>query len=1164
MTERGGPTAQNIVYQNKIAALYLGDLLSLDGDSRDRVTEVRIEAPAHVDDVVVRYADGHRLWIQVKQALTTGTDAWTKLWQDLAEQRRLDAAADFDRLAVVLGVASDLAALLQECAARTCSSADAEWRRRLSKTGLTLVMNIDSILGTSCHPIFERLSVETITEDALRDVQIRSRMPPSNVGAETLHDTLTTLAGDAGRRRAALNLRDLQSLLRGRETPVLIEPPQDWGLPTYNQVLANARISVPGTPVGGAVATTFCWPRTALTEEFQRDFDDEQQLEELEEAPEALDLQLFPTPDFSQAIVHAGPGFGKSALLVALSQRLAGEGRYTPAIVPLGALAEGRQDVLSYLNTTLNTDYGVNINWTRLLETGSAVILFDGFDEVPVTRRAKVTERLAIFTGRFPDTPWLLSVRDPAYVPAMIDARKVELLPLLDREMKGFIEHISPGVSDVEVERLTMQIEAYPDLQRLVRIPLFLALLVATQRPGEPLPSRRSELIEAYLKTLFHPEEHKAAPRLRDAGRLREALQALAFDLLTKGKIGALERTIERFLKGHAGDGISVEELLDDAKTSGILRRDAGSRLSFPFPIVQEYLAAQQLVEHHSDQIASRVDRGVDRPWAQTIQFALEQVDDASEVARELLAKPDDPFASAARLLARCVINGMACDADVRAEIGDRLMTAWLDQSFWTKRRIGQLLRDGWARPLSPRLRGLILQRNYFYDGGGDILADLSEEALTVEFLIDALERNWLPPHLQEFQTAVDKIASRAFTLYIDSVRRGLWSDDRLWQASSVIRNLPRQKLLDEEVVQAAQDDNLPTGVRLACLGHSRTPDETLLNELVIVALRAPDASDRWPALHALRALTAPEVHLAALLRRDDLHENAHTTIIEHIADALPEPTDQIAFLRNQATSTDLDPGIRLHARVWTAVLGDGEAIRSLVQDFEDLPEKVLRPLIWSINKTPEYEAGERLVEAMRARPFPAEERVRAIGHLIFGATHNVRVFGWDFCSMDPAKPHVAFPLFVDLLAEWRTMDGYDLESRLRLETDACRAHLPGAGESLRSLATEVALTGELGGEKNPLYSALHNALRQLERRRLLIPLSAAIRLTDVVDPIERQATLSHVGAMGTREALEYLLTWSGRPGYQKSVALHGIEQTAARLGLKIVRQGKGLAVAGS
>ena len=58
MPEAGGTTTQSgIYYQNSIAALYLGRLLDLRSeiDGRPRITRVRIEAPDHVDDIVIGY-----------------------------------------------------------------------------------------------------------------------------------------------------------------------------------------------------------------------------------------------------------------------------------------------------------------------------------------------------------------------------------------------------------------------------------------------------------------------------------------------------------------------------------------------------------------------------------------------------------------------------------------------------------------------------------------------------------------------------------------------------------------------------------------------------------------------------------------------------------------------------------------------------------------------------------------------------------------------------------------------------------------------------------------------------------------------------------------------------------------------------------------------------
>ncbi len=60
MTERGGPTTQSgILYQNSVAALYLGRLCDATWRLDDQfVVHVRVEAPSDVDDIIVTFADG--------------------------------------------------------------------------------------------------------------------------------------------------------------------------------------------------------------------------------------------------------------------------------------------------------------------------------------------------------------------------------------------------------------------------------------------------------------------------------------------------------------------------------------------------------------------------------------------------------------------------------------------------------------------------------------------------------------------------------------------------------------------------------------------------------------------------------------------------------------------------------------------------------------------------------------------------------------------------------------------------------------------------------------------------------------------------------------------------------------------------------------------------
>lgn len=73
MPARGVPQySAGILYQNFVAANYIAPLIDLAAyPEAERVFEVRVEAPEHVDDIddiVVTYADSRTVYIQPKEA----------------------------------------------------------------------------------------------------------------------------------------------------------------------------------------------------------------------------------------------------------------------------------------------------------------------------------------------------------------------------------------------------------------------------------------------------------------------------------------------------------------------------------------------------------------------------------------------------------------------------------------------------------------------------------------------------------------------------------------------------------------------------------------------------------------------------------------------------------------------------------------------------------------------------------------------------------------------------------------------------------------------------------------------------------------------------------------------------------------------------------------
>ncbi|MFM0212196.1 hypothetical protein PQQ96_32910 [Paraburkholderia sediminicola] len=414
MAELGGAaTQEGIYYQNTIAARYLADLLELSQQSpRDRVVEVRVEAPADVDDVVVRYADGHCDWIQVKTRIGSSGDAWRRLWENLGRQRVSRQFGAEDRLMITIGEADETALALRDMCERAATSVDlAELQIRLTERQQTMLASVSNALRDIALPIevLRRATVEIKPlSEVEREFSVRRLGSAFSLPTQLLSN-LRDIAG-GGARRKQLFLAPLLRLRLEKQFGVDISEPADWGLSAYRAtVLRLSRLDVPGTGRSGSSEELFIWPRAS---EYQMsglaDFEDEIPGAAVLTRATTVDLQDFPCYGLDRCVIVAGPGHGKSALLQAIAARLT-TSPYVPAIVPLPSFADREAHVLEYLNNEVNRQMSIRADWNRLAEQGLLVLLFDGLDEIPADKRRIVLGSIATFSARYPSVPWLLS-----------------------------------------------------------------------------------------------------------------------------------------------------------------------------------------------------------------------------------------------------------------------------------------------------------------------------------------------------------------------------------------------------------------------------------------------------------------------------------------------------------------------------------------------------------------------------------------------------------------------------------------------------------------------------------------------------------------------------------------------------------------------------------
>jgi hypothetical protein len=225
MSEPGGPTTQTgIIYQNSLAALFIGRICDpARRPERERVQEVRVEAPENVDDIIVTFGDGHRAFIQAKETVGIGDDAWRKLWGDFdAQYRGAGFQRGRDRLVLHVGDAkSEYRDLKELCLRASSSPTETEWRARLNKRQGALIEKISPSLsgelraGESLAEFFAHVQVEIWSLEEIERDKVRDWMPPTEEGhlPIELFRLLRDRVGGEARRRGSFTFESVRQSL---------------------------------------------------------------------------------------------------------------------------------------------------------------------------------------------------------------------------------------------------------------------------------------------------------------------------------------------------------------------------------------------------------------------------------------------------------------------------------------------------------------------------------------------------------------------------------------------------------------------------------------------------------------------------------------------------------------------------------------------------------------------------------------------------------------------------------------------------------------------------------------------------------------------------------------------------------------------------------------
>jgi hypothetical protein len=281
----------------------------------------------------------------------------------------------------------------------------------------------------------------------------------------------------------------------------------------------------------------------------------------------------------------------------------------------------------------------------RKLKGGQAIVLVDGVDEVPETRREEVHSWLHDLIDTFPHALFFVTSRPHGIPDGWMNHTPFSRTNLQDMTLSdifAFIDHwhtaVQAEMSTEEekrelkplAEQLKSEITVQRPLQKLAQNPLLCAMLCALHRERRShLPVNRLELYNACCTLLLDRRERESHVDLSEyptlhLGQKERLLQDLAYWMMQEGLTeAATDQVALRFAHKLAhmpgvSEEISGEKVLQLlVERTGILREIVDGQIDFTHRTFEEFYTAREILS--LGEIEPLLDKAHEQQWREVI-----------------------------------------------------------------------------------------------------------------------------------------------------------------------------------------------------------------------------------------------------------------------------------------------------------------------------------------------------------------------------------------------------------------------------------------------------------------------------------------------------------------------------------------------------------------